>query len=79
MHKKCFNDDLKKYDGVSLQNASNSHRTFIEDLKKQISPTPSSFNAEYDEPDDDSLDEETLKALEKKFDELFADLDDDDD
>lgn len=79
VHKKRFQDDLKKQAGFPPRNASNSHRAFIEDLKKQVLPTPSRFNVENDESDDDGiLDEESLKVLEKKFNELFADLNDDD-
>lgn len=74
--RKRFQDELGKLKGDTVPIKNNSHKAFIERLKKQVSSDSSTVGA--DSSDDDVCNEELMKELEAKFDELFADLNDDD-
>lgn len=79
MHNKRFQDELGNFkeDAVPIKNSP--HKAFVERLKKQISSDDSSSSTGgADSSDDDVCSEELMKELEAKFDELFANLDDDD-
>lgn len=79
MHRKRFQDELGKLKGDAVPIKNSSHEAFIERLKKQVSSDDSSSNTGgTDSSDDDVCSEELMKELEAKFDELFANLDDDD-
>lgn len=79
MHRKRFQDELGKLKGDTVPIKNNSHKAFIERLKKQVSSDDSySSTVGADSSDDDVCNEELMKELEAKFDELFADLNDDD-
>lgn len=78
MHRKRFQDELGKLKGDAVPIKNSSREAFIERLKKQVSSDDSSSNTgSADSSDDDVCSEELMKALEAKFDELFANLDDD--
>lgn len=78
MHNKKFQDELGELKGDIVQIKNNQHKAFVERLKKQVSSDESSSNAGgADSSDDDVCSEELMKEMEAKFDELFADLDDD--
>ena len=78
MHRKRFQDELGKLKGDAVPIKNSSHEAFIERLKKQVSSDDSSSNTlSADSSDDDVCSDELMKALEAKFDELFANLDDD--
>lgn len=79
MHRKRFQDELGKHKGDTVPIKNSSHKAFIERLKKQVSSYDSSSSTGgADSGDDDVCSEELMKELEAKFDELFADLNDDD-
>lgn len=79
MHNKRFQDELGKFKGDAVPIKSSSHKAFIEKLKEQVSSDDSSTSTgSADLNDDDVCSEELMKELEAKFDELFANLDDDD-
>lgn len=79
MHRKRFQDELGKHKGDTVPIKNSSHKAFIERLKKQVSSDDSSSSTGgADSGDDDVCSEELMKELEAKFDELFADLNDDD-
>ncbi len=79
MHNKKFQDELGKLKGDTVPIKNNPHKAFVERLKKQVSSDETSINTgDTDSSDDDVCSEELMKELEVKFDELFANLDDDD-
>lgn len=79
MHNKRFQDKLEKLKGDTVPIKNSSHTAFVERLKKQVSSDDSSSSTGgADSGDDDVCSEELMKELEAKFDELFANLDDDD-
>ena len=79
VHNKRFQDELGKLKGDAVPIKNGSHKAFIERLKKQVSSDDSSSSTGgADSSDDDVCSEELMKELEAKFDELFANLDDDD-
>lgn len=79
VHRKRFQDELGKLKGDTVPIKNSSHKAFIERLKKQVSSDDSSSSTGgTDSSDDDVCSEELMKELEAKFDELFANLDDDD-
>lgn len=78
MHNKRFQDELGKFKGNAVPIKNSSHKAFIEKLKEQVSSDDSSSSTGgADLGDDDVCSEELMKELEAKFDELFANLDDD--
>lgn len=79
VHRKRFQDELGKFKGDAVPIKNSSHKAFVERLKKQVSSNNSSSSTGgADSSDDDVCSEELMKELEAKFDELFANLDDDD-
>ena len=79
MHRKRFQDELGKLKGDTVPIKNSSHKAFIERLKKQVSSDDSSSSTGgTDSSDDDVSSEVLMKEQEAKFDELFANLDDDD-
>lgn len=79
MHNKRFQDELGKFKGDAVPIKNSSHKAFIEKLKEQVSSDASSSSTgDADSCDDDVCSEELMKELEAKFDDLFANLDDDD-
>ena len=79
VHNKRFQDELGKFKGDAVPIKNSSHKAFIEKLKEQVSSDDSSSSTgDADSSDDDVCSEELMKELEAKFDELFANLDDDD-
>lgn len=79
MYNKRFQDELGKFKGDTVPIKNSSHKAFVERLKKQVSSDNSSSSTGGADPsDDDVCSEELMKELEAKFDELFANLDDDD-
>ena len=79
MHNRKFQDELGKLKGNTVPIKNSPHKVFVEKLKKQVSFDESSSNTmDADSSDNDMCSEELMKELEAKFDELFADLDDDD-
>ena len=80
VNNKKFKDGLRKHKGSIVPIKNNPNKAFIAKLKKQILSNDDSSSAVDSESDDtDAFSEELMKELEAKFDELFADLDDDDD
>lgn len=78
VHNKRFQDELGKFKGNAVPIKNSSHKAFIEKLKEQVSSDDSSSSTGgADSGDDDVCSEELMKELEAKFDELFANLDDD--
>lgn len=57
------------------------HQAFVEELHKQLTakavPQIDLSKNQYDNSDGDETKEDIMKGLERKFDELFGDLDDD--
>ena len=79
VHRKRFQDELGKLKSDTVPIKNSSHKAFIEILKKQVSSDDfSSGTGGTDSSDDDVCSEELMKELEAKFDESFANLDDDD-
>lgn len=77
MHNKRFQDELGKLKGDAAPIKNSSHKAFVERLKKQVSSDDSSSSTGGVDSSDDVCSEELMKELEAKFDELFANLDDD--
>ena len=80
MHNKEFQDELGKFKGDTVVSVKNSAlNAFIEKLKEQVSSDDFSSNTGgADSSDNDVCSEDLMKELADKFDELFANLDDDD-
>lgn len=79
VHNKKFQDELGQFKRDTVPVKNNSHQAFIERLKKQVSTDEPSSDPKDADVCDDAFSEELLKELEAKFDELFANLDDNDD
>lgn len=78
VHNKSFQDEIGKIKEDSAQVKNSSHKAFIEKLKKQISSDIYSSSAKDTNSGDNNVcSEELAKALDAKFDKLFANLDDD--
>lgn len=60
---------------------NNPHKVFVEKLKKQVSSdthSPGSDSVSSSTTDEDVCSDEIMRELEAKFDQLFANLSDDD-
>lgn len=74
-----FQDELRKHKGDIVPTKNILHKAFIERLKKQIAPEASSSSTGgTDSSDEDVCSEELMKEIEVNFDELFANIDEDD-
>lgn len=78
MHDKKFQDELGKIKGDDVPIKNTPHKAFLESLKKQVSLDDPPISGGVESRNDNVENEELMKEIEAKFDELFANLDDDD-
>jgi hypothetical protein len=78
VHNNRFQDELGKFKGDAVSVNNSSHKAFVERLKKQVTvDDPSSSTGDADPSEGVVCSEELMKELEVRYDEIFADIDDD--